>query len=159
MKILSLDTSICKMGFSIIEEGKVLEYGIIKTNSKENIDIRMLEIYKDVKLLVLEYSPEYMILESQYLPKGFSSNSILKTIEVKGMLRGLAYNSNIKYDEVHPKTVKTFLGLKPNAKREEAKQKAIQYVNTLPRVSTNEDDIADAIVIGLYFYCFFLKNT
>jgi Holliday junction resolvasome RuvABC endonuclease subunit len=68
------------MGFSLILNEEVLEFGLIKTSSKTEYEERIKSILKDVETLIKELEPDVVVIESQYIDFRKISGSILKTV-------------------------------------------------------------------------------
>ena len=58
MRILGIDPGLTKTGFGILdvhnESLKVVDYGIIKPNSKDKLEKRLLTIFKDISAIIKE---------------------------------------------------------------------------------------------------------
>jgi len=70
MRILGIDPGFDATGYGIIDENKgaflLVEAGVIKTSSKEEIQLRLTKIYKGVKELIRIYKPKTLVLEELY---------------------------------------------------------------------------------------------
>lgn len=153
MIILGVDPSISDTGYAIMDCKRLVAYGHVKTSSKDDYMDRLQVFYKTIQELCTEYKPDVLAIETQYINySGFSSNSILKVTELKGVIEG-AYWSIMKkgkvYD-VNPKTVKSYIGLPIKAKREAAKVASLEYVNdNYETFSSKNNNESDAVLIAL----------
>lgn len=154
MIILGIDPSLVESGYCILQDGNILDSGTIKTNAKDEYMKRLSEIYSDVQSLCDLHHPDVLAIETQYLDLTKVSNSILKTVEAKALMIGAFWSKclNGRVFEVHPKSVKSMLGLEVHAKRDEAKKASVWYVTHTLGIATKNNNITDAILIALYSY-------
>lgn len=71
MRILGVDPGLNITGYGIIEAGiegnfRLIEAGVIRTSSKENLEARIDKIYKAIKGLIEEFQPKVLVLEKLY---------------------------------------------------------------------------------------------
>lgn len=153
MIVLGVDPSISDTGYAIMKNKKLVHYGHVKTSSKDEYMGRMQVFYKTIQDLCTKYKPDTLAIETQYINfSGFSSNSILKVTELKGVIEG-AYWSIVESGlviDINPKTVKSYIGLPIKAKREEAKIASLAYVNdNYKTFSSKNNNESDAVLIAL----------
>lgn len=149
--ILAIDPSIVETGYAVIRDGVVLEKGTIKTTTNTEYTERLHIIYEKVSHITSLYKPHALAIETQYIDFGKASNAVLKTTEVKGIIVGAYWShcTSTQVIEIHPKSVKSFLGLPPRAKRNEAKQISLLYVSEYCKETIKNNNISDAVLIGL----------
>lgn len=158
IKLLSLDSATVKTGWAYFDNGKLINYGLFNTTSKEkNVDKRIEELYLQIKNKVLEIEPDYIIFEdthgaNQQIARGLS--------RLHGCIMSLAFDYNIGLRDYMPSTWRSTINLydksKDSKKRDYQKQKAIEYVNNkygtifiFDKSDKNgHDDQAEAICIG-----------
>lgn len=71
MRILGVDPGLAVTGYGLIEAGsvgslKLIEAGVIRTGTKENLTERLCKIYSCIDALITEYKPDGLILEKLY---------------------------------------------------------------------------------------------
>jgi Holliday junction resolvasome RuvABC endonuclease subunit len=163
MKVLGLDSATKKTGWCFNEDGKIISYGLIKADDKEkNTDIRIEQIYKQIKEKVLEFKPDYIVFENT--PSNNNPQLARSLSRLHGCIMSLGYDYDIGFRDYMPsewrKLAGTYDGKREHMKREYQKQKAVEICNE--RYGTNfvydkndnktEDDIAEAILISESFY-------
>lgn len=144
MKILSLDLSSTSSGYAILNDGKIIDYGIIKSDDKDFV-IRGHYMAEFVRLLFAKYgSFDVVVIEELKVLKNQKVLAMLGIIQ--GMVIRECFNSQVEF--VMPTVWRKPYGL--NGKREEAKQKAIQLCKD-KGLEVSTDDEAEAIILGKYF--------
>lgn len=71
MRILGVDPGLNITGYGIIEikvagNFRLIEAGVIRTSSKENLEARINKIYNAIKGLIEEFQPKVLVLEKLY---------------------------------------------------------------------------------------------
>ncbi len=70
MRILGVDPGLGASGYGVIEITgpcfKLVEAGIIKSNSRQALEIRLSRLYNNIQNIISEYKPSYMVLENLY---------------------------------------------------------------------------------------------
>lgn len=144
MKILSLDLSSKSSGYAVLEDGKIIDYGTIKSNDPDYV-IRGHYMAEFVRVLFSKYgSFDIVVIEELKVLKNQKVLAMLGVIQ--GMVIRECFNSQVEF--VPPTMWRKPYGL--NGKREEAKKKATQYCKD-KGVEVNTDDEAEAILLGKYF--------
>nr|DAW32361.1 MAG TPA: HOLLIDAY JUNCTION RESOLVASE [Caudoviricetes sp.] len=144
MKILSLDLSSKSSGYAVLEDGKIIDYGTIKSNDPDYV-IRGHYMAEFVRVLFSKYgSFDIVVIEELKVLKNQKVLAMLGVIQ--GMVIRECFSSQVEF--VPPTMWRKPYGL--NGKREEAKKKAIQYCKD-KGVEVNTDDEAEAILLGKYF--------
>ena len=63
-RIIGIDIGLRNTGYGIIDfdqkSEKIIEGGVIKTDSKENLDERLLTIFNDLDYIYKKYSPNHV---------------------------------------------------------------------------------------------------
>jgi Holliday junction resolvasome RuvABC endonuclease subunit len=163
IKVIGLDSATKKTGYGCNEDGKLISYGLIKADAKEeNIDTRIEQIYKQIKQLVLEFKPDYIIFENT--PSHNNPQLGRQLSRLHGCIMSLCYDYNIGFRDYMPsqwrKVAGTYDGKREHMKREYQKQQSVDICNQ--KYGTNfvynkndnktDDDIAEAILIADSFY-------
>lgn len=149
MNILAIDSSLNSTGFAVLNEDEVLHYGIIKNNKKLDVIDRILNITKQLKDIILDWKCEVITIEKLTL---FRLNSTQTIQSLSGLYFHLLCEFRKKgYSviEVYPVEWKSYCKIK-GRKRQEQKLNSIRYVKSIIEDNNINDDIADAICIGLY---------
>lgn len=149
MNILAIDSSLNSTGFAVLNENEILHYGIIKSNKKLDTIDRMLNITRQLKDIVLDWKCEVITIEKLAL---FRLNSTQTIQSLSGLYFHLLCEfrkSEYQVIEVYPSEWKSYCNIK-GRHRVEQKDSSIKYVKALIKDNTINDDIADAVCIGLY---------
>jgi len=157
MKIIGCDPSLTCTGYAILEDDKIICYGSVKTNADQDIKDRYKIIFDEIWGILNEYKPDVMGVESQYL-NGIMSNSILKIVEVAGIIEGsfYAYCENNKLDKrflsVSPNEAKSAIGVGklPRKESKEAVKKMICLMYKELDKKGVTQDVYDAVSIAIF---------
>lgn len=81
MRILGIDPGLGITGYGLIElsgrELKIIEAGVIRSNAKYKIEVRLAEIYKKIESLIKDTRPDVVVLEELYSHYKHPRTSIL----------------------------------------------------------------------------------
>jgi len=156
MKVLGIDPSLTSTGFAILDNGKLVYYGSIATDTKLELRDRYVLISNVIWDIMEVHKPDVIGIESQYLC-GINSNSILKVVEVAGIIEGLYYAHCYKYDKnkrmlsVAPSGAKSAVGV-GKMKRAESKKAVKKMVSLMFKEVDKKgiaQDVYDAIAIAV----------
>ncbi|MFA5124819.1 MAG: crossover junction endodeoxyribonuclease RuvC [Patescibacteria group bacterium] len=147
--ILGIDPGIADTGFGVIEENcgrfKLFDYGSIKTDKRESLSSRLLDLHEQLTIIIKKYRPEVAAVEQLF----FCTNT--KTALTVGQARGvilltLAQNQT-KLIELTPLQVKQGLTGYGQADKKQIQQmvKIILNLKTNPK----PDDAADALAMAI----------
>lgn len=157
MNILSLDASSKSTGWAYFEDNKMIEYGCIKSSSKDVIK-RIYIMRDEIDRILKEKKVDKIILE-EVRPdngRGVSNSHVLKVLLwLQAAIAFLVYDNykGIEIEYVYPSSWRAALGIKNGRgiKRTALKQEDIDYVRKKYKIETNDDE-ADAICIGEAWY-------
>ena len=121
MKILGIDPGVACTGFGIIEVINnnliVIDYGVIKTNQKELLNIRLNTIHQDLKYIIKKYKPSVMSVEEIFYGKNVKSALLLG--HARGIPLLLAAKFNLILYEFSARRIKQSLTGNGNASKEQ----------------------------------------
>lgn len=145
---MGIDPGTIITGYGVItdEDGeqKVLDYGCIKPPASKKLTDRYLIIHDDIEGLIEKYSPDVVVVETQYVSK--NPQSAIKL----GMARGVVIIAAKKYDipvfEYSPTQAKKAV-CHGRASKQQV-QTMVQHLLKLPRIPEPED-AADALALAL----------
>jgi Holliday junction resolvasome RuvABC endonuclease subunit len=163
IKVLGLDSASKKTGYCCNQDGKLISYGLIKADDKENnTDIRIEQIYNQIKQIVLDFKPDYIVFENT---PSQNNPQLARTLSrIHGTIMSLCFDYDIGIRDYMPtqwrKVVNTYDGKREHMKREYQKQKAVEICNQKygttfiydKNDNKTQDDIAEAILIAESFY-------
>lgn len=156
--IIALDASTSCTGYAVFEDDQLVAYGKIKPNGDDWRD-RIMDETLELAALIREYHPRVIIAEDLPLKPG--ANTLQKLGAVHGMILSLCAGFRIKPMFILPTNWRHELGMfdgtRAGMKRDVMKEKAVHMANEQfglnlqwisPTSSKNDDDVAEAILIG-----------
>lgn len=164
-RILGLDAATNTTGYSIYDNGKLVSWGVFKTDGKQNATARINEFKKWLINLVEEIDPDFIGIEHIHL-QSFANNNFgysksgypLQQVELyrvlanlQGVIMDTLYELDKQCDLVRPSQWRSAWGINNGNQKREAKKKAAkEKVMAEFKIDCTEDE-ADAICIGHYF--------
>jgi len=147
--IIGIDPGIADTGFGIIKKTgsdlKLIAYGSIKTNKKNDLGKRLLELEKHLKTLLKKYQPNRAVIEKLF----FCNNQ--KTALTVGQARGVIIltveKEQIPIIELTPLQVKQGITGYGKAEKKQIQQivKMILKLKKIPQ----PDDASDALAMAI----------
>lgn len=163
MKILSFDQSTSCTGYAIFEDNELKTFGVIKPDKKIN-ENNMYSMFLKIIEKVESEKPDLILIEDVYLKKLHRFNKKKKIIEevfnvsthkklcnLQGMLIAYFLLHEMGFATVTPKTWQSQVIKKKIVEKKDT----LSFVNEKYSINLkkkDDDNIADAICIGLY-YC------
>lgn len=148
MIILALDQASQISGYSIFDNGQLIDSGIFSVSG--DLPKRLIKIRDKTKDLINKYHPDKVILEDIQMEEKQNNNvrTFKALAEVIGVLSAFLTENKINYECVLASTWRSELGIKGKV-REVYKKNAQAYVEKCYQKKVSEDE-ADAICIGAY---------
>lgn len=149
MIVIGIDPGLATVGFGVIrtEEGIItpVSYGCIRTSSKKQTPLRLVEIYDEVKLLFEKYFPEIIAVERLFFNKNVTN--AMSVSEARGVIFLAAQQRNIPIFEYTPNQVKQAITGSGRADKKQVQDmiKKILGLSEIPE----PDDAADGLSIAL----------
>lgn len=152
-QIIAIDPGIGKVGYAVIDVKKqkqfdIVEYGVIVTSLKDNVEMRLNTIYNDIKEILNKY-PKIQVCVTE---KIFFVNNVTNGIVVsmaKGVILLAFAQYNVPIYEYSPMCVKktiTGYGMADKLAIRKMLQKMCPKINL-----QKQDDALDAIAIGITY--------
>ena len=155
MKIIGIDPGFACTGFGIIEvinnNLNLIDYGTVKTDSKEALNIRLNTIYDDLKYIIKKYKPKVMSVEQIFYGKNVKSALLL------GHSRGVPLLLSAKFSlalyEFSARRIKQSLTGNGNATKEQVQfmVKNLLSIDDAPNPTDASDALAAAICYNQNF--------
>jgi len=149
MIILGIDPGTARTGYGVIRKignkYECLDYGVVKTSSKESLSYRLKEIHIGISAQIKYYKPSVIAIESIFLSKNVKS--ALTIGHTRGALLLTAELNDIPIYEYSPREVKQAATGYGNASKEQI-QYMIQRIFNLKEIP-KPNDAADALAIAL----------
>lgn len=150
MRVVSFDQSTRCSGYSVFDDGKYVDSGIIDmSKSKLETGARSFEMAKALWKVIKHYKPEHLVLEDVQLQKNNAKTMIILA-RLAGMIIGYAEAHKVKTHIVSPAQWRASLEYiqGPKIKREMLKQQSIDYAREHLNLKLSEDQ-AEACCMGI----------
>ena len=149
MKILALDNATKKCGYAVLNDSKLICYGVIEETDK-SLDTRLKGLYRKIKKLVMLHKVDMIVCEDNY---SHANIQVLKGLcLLEGVILAIGFDFNIPVKRVLASVWRKKIGFKTGSntgqKREVQKQFALDFVNLQLGAKVTSDDVAEAICIG-----------
>ena len=148
IKVLALDTSTTKTGWSIFIDGEYNDCGLIYLlDMKEKAEGRIPIMISEIEDTIHEYRPDIVVVETTVVSRNVASQRLLTML--LGMIWLICLKENIEFQSVRPTEWRSWVSSeKKGNKREELKAWSVNKVKELFGVIPESDDVSDAILIG-----------
>jgi len=148
MLILALDISSVGTGFSTLVDGHIDAYGIISPNKKLSLGAKLLYFEKEVKYLIKQYKPDYIIVEDIFC---FNKVSFKCLAEFRGVAIKAIYEAYGK-DPYSIMAVEARKIMGVGTKKEDAFIGITKLCNLKNFDFIRDNDIVDSFCLGLACY-------
>lgn len=151
-RILGIDPGTVVMGYGLIEivnnKPVILQVGVVKTAGFNNHYLRLKHIFNRTQVLIEEYLPDELAVESPFYGKDIQA--MLKLGRAQGIVMGLALSRDIPVFEYAPLKVKQAITGMGRAAKEQVAYflKNMLKVDNLPP----ELDATDAVAVAVCHY-------
>ncbi len=148
MQILGIDPGLARVGYGMVDtndgEPKMVDCGIISTDSQEKEPNRLLEISNDLQDLIKQWTPELVVVEKFFF---YRSSTTISVVQARGVIIMTLAFFQIPIIEFAPMQIKRALTGSGHASKEEVLQAVMRELKleNPPR----PDDAADALAIAL----------
>lgn len=149
MKIMSFDVSSVCTGWSLLEDGKLKEFGLIKMPNSYTIPEKLYWFRNNVRGLLKIHMPDHIIVEETYLKNVKTLKTLMQFISIVNLE---VFNILGKDPEfVNTMTVRSYYGLKD--KTEVFDYLVKNYKTKLKYLIFDEggNDITDSLLQALYW--------
>ena len=149
MLILGIDPGLASTGWGVIDSDgtrfKLISYGCIETDSKQNHSLRLLEIYNKILAVINEFNPDQASMETLYFAKNVTS--ALGVSEARGVVSLCLAQNAIPLTEYSPNTIKQSVSGTATADKALV-QKCVKMLLGLQEIP-KPDHAADAIAAAI----------
>ena len=149
MLILGIDPGLASTGWGIIDSDgtrfRLISYGCIETDSKQNHSLRLLEIYNKILAVINEFNPDQASMETLYFAKNVTS--ALGVSEARGVVSLCLAQNAIPLTEYSPNTIKQSVSGTATADKSLVQRcvKMLLGLQEIPKPDHAADAIAAAI--------------
>ena len=149
MLILGIDPGLASTGWGVIDSDgtrfRLISYGCIETDSKQNHSLRLLEIYNKILAVINEFNPDQASIETLYFAKNVTS--ALGVSEARGVVSLCLAQNAIPLTEYSPNTIKQSVSGTATADKSLVQRcvKMLLGLQEIPKPDHAADAIAAAI--------------
>jgi Holliday junction resolvasome RuvABC endonuclease subunit len=149
MLYIGLDQSSKVVGYCVMDEEKILEYGVFNVPATKELMMRVSYILHFLEELIDKYSwKEVTVGLEDTQESKMNVNTFQLLTKVLGAIEYFLFNKNIPYKVCHISSWRKYAGVK-GKKREDKKKHAIKIVEDKFEIQA-EEDAAEAILICNY---------
>ena len=154
MIYLSLDQAMRTTGYSIFEGKRLVAYGSFTVSGSKPIEQRLNDFFQNLNTLYRQFEFDEVFFED--IQNQNNNETYKKLAYVQATIMIWCYNNDMRFHILSPshwrKILKDECGVSFGRKREEQKQKAIEFVQQFFARMVSSDE-ADAICLGYAGIC------
>lgn len=128
MRVMGIDPSLTSSGWAVVEDGKLMSYGLVKTT--KDTPQRFYYIYNEFKKLIKQYKPNKVHVETPFF--GQNAQTGLNLAYVRGGLLVLCEGLKIPMISFTPREVKKYVAGEGKAEKEDV-------ANSLSKIFENDE--------------------
>ena len=148
MIILGIDPGLARVGYGVInisgKQAKMLDCGIISTNSKDEESKRMVEIANDLRKIIRIWKPNLAAVEKFFF---YRSSTTISVVQARGVLIMTLARFHIPILEFPPMQIKLTVAGSGHANKDEVLNSVMRELKL--KHPPKPDDAADALAIAL----------
>ncbi|MBM7558672.1 crossover junction endodeoxyribonuclease RuvC [Marinitoga litoralis] len=148
MRILGIDPGYGRIGYGVIDKignnFKLIDFGVIETDKKADLNSRLVEIYDKMNNLISNYNPDESAVESLFFFKNVKT--AIEVGEARGVILLSLQKAKVPIFEYTPYQVKQSITGYGRAEKGQI-QRMLKVVFNLKKNPT-PDDAADALAIA-----------
>lgn len=145
-RVIGIDPGTLSTGYGLVQGTNVLDYGCIRPPSKLPLNDRYLIIFEALEHLIEKFSPEVLVIETQYMHK--NPQSAIKLGMARGTCIIAGARKKLEIHEFSPSRVKVATTGSGRASKEQM-QRMIQIHYSLNELPPH--DAADALALALCY--------
>jgi Holliday junction resolvasome RuvABC endonuclease subunit len=148
MKVVALDQSTRITGYSVFEDGRYVESGVIDLHKIKDTDERSKQMGLEICKVIEECKPDEIVIEEVAMQS--NADTLKKLARIQGMAIGFATAHNILTHILEPSRWRSVLGYKqgPGIKREQLKQQSRDFVKNVLGLNIESEDENEATAIN-----------
>lgn len=146
-RILALDQSTWRTGWSIFDSGKLTRYGLFVANLDDEAE-RFVEVKEWLTSMIQNWDPDVLGIEGIQYQKNFGVTTFQTLARLQGVLMALAVDLKIPLVIAPTASWRALCGVKGKARAD--RKKSMQLIVKEEFDVMVNDDCADAIGIGKY---------
>jgi len=148
IRILGIDPGFGRVGWGVIEKKgsswKHIAHGCIETSTKKDFLDRLEDIYKELKLVIKEFEPDFSGVEELFFVKNVTTG--IKVAQARGVILLTLRQAGLPVVEMTPLAVKQSVVGYGRAEKRQVQEmlKMVLNMKTKPK----QDDAADALAVA-----------
>ncbi len=148
MRILGIDPGLARVGYGVIETSggvqQMLDCGIIRTDPGTSEGNRMVEIARDLRVLIRTWQPQLAAVEKFFF---YRSSTTISVVQARGVVMMTLARFRVPVVEFPPMQIKLALAGHGHADKDDVLAAVMRELNLSdpPR----PDDAADALAVAL----------
>jgi len=148
MRILGIDPGLARVGYGVIEvagrQQRLLDCGIIRTDTGRSEGDRMVEIARDLRMLLRSWRPDLAAVEKFFF---YRSSTTIAVVQARGVVMMTLARFKVPVVEFPPMQIKLALAGSGHARKDEVLEAVMRELDLTepPR----PDDAADALAVAL----------
>jgi crossover junction endodeoxyribonuclease RuvC len=148
VRILGIDPGLARVGYGVIDtaggQQQMLDCGIIRTDPGRSEGERMVEIARDLRVLIRTWRPQLAAVEKFFF---YRSSTTIAVVQARGVVMMTLARFGIAVVEFPPMQIKLALAGHGHADKDDVLAAVMRELNldTPPR----PDDAADALAVAL----------
>lgn len=155
MLILGIDPGTATTGYGLIKVNAksltVVDWGLIQTEKNGRPEKRLEEIYKQIRLILRNFSPDVMAIEKVFFAT--NAKTAMRVGEATGVLLFAAAKNNTNVFEYAPGTIKKVVAGNGRADKKLVQKAVRKYLGAKVRSQkhkkTHFDNAADALAVAI----------
>ena len=148
MRIIGIDPGLARVGYGVIDtigkKANFLDCGIISTSKHLKEGERMVEIAKDLRLLIREWKPQLAAVEKFFF---YRSSTTISVVQARGIIIMTLARFKIPILEYAPMQIKLTIAGSGKASKNDILESVMYELNV--EKPPRPDDAADALAIAL----------
>lgn len=148
MRIIGIDPGLARVGYGVIDTGggvqQMLDCGIIRTDPGSSEGDRMVEIARDLRVLIRTWQPQLAAVEKFFF---YRSSTTISVVQARGVVMMTLARFRVPVVEFPPMQIKLALAGHGHADKHDVLAAVMRELNLSdpPR----PDDAADALAVAL----------
>lgn len=160
--IIGIDPGFATIGYAFLASGntpRVIDLGTITTDKKNNFFARLVEIEKNLEILLDLHQPKngencYAAVEKIFFMK--NKKTAIEVAHARGVICKSLYQAGIEIHEYSPNEIKKAITGRGQATKEEIQAMVVKILNLKNPIT--QDDTADALAMSICHWFFLEKD-
>ncbi|CAK6699223.1 crossover junction endodeoxyribonuclease RuvC [Synechococcus sp. CCY9201] len=148
MRIIGIDPGLARVGYGVIDTSgglqRMLDCGIIRTDPGRSEGDRMVEIARDLRLLIRTWRPQLAAVEKFFF---YRSSTTISVVQARGVLMMTLARFKVPVVEFPPMQIKLALAGSGHAEKQEVLEAVMRELQL--EIPPRPDDAADALAVAL----------